>query len=473
MKRSELSFTMALVPIDFFALIAAATTAFYARFHPIFTEIRPIIFDLTIANYLKVVTPMVILFLIVFAATGLYSTGRRALAKEVGRIILACSTAMALVFAISFFSLVLFESRFIAIAAWILSILFVTVTRLAVRGLQRSLLTFGIGIQRLVVIGQTKTAEALKQEFEENPKLGYTVVSHHKTFSKALASRLRKLKREDKIDGILLADPEASRGRTLELIAFTEQEHLDFQYSADLFTAAVGRSVIHTYGGIPVIEVRKTPLDGWGAIYKRIFDVIGSLFLIIILSPILIITAIAIKLDSRGPVLFRKLDDGSRAMRVGQGGKLFHYFKFRSMRPGSHMMRYKELAKQDTRKGSPLVKIHNDPRVTRVGEFIRKFSIDELPELFLVLQGKMSLVGPRPHLPEEVERYKPEQRRVLTIKPGITGLAQTSGRSDLDFDEEVRLDMFYIEHWNPWLDLVILLKTPWVVITPSKSVAKS
>jgi lipopolysaccharide/colanic/teichoic acid biosynthesis glycosyltransferase len=143
------------------------------------------------------------------------------------------------------------------------------------------------------------------------------------------------------------------------------------------------------------------------------------------------------------------------------------------MRPGSHMMRYKELAKQDTRKGSPLVKIHNDPRVTRVGEFIRKFSIDELPELFLVLQGKMSLVGPRPHLPEEVERYKPEQRRVLTIKPGITGLAQTSGRSDLDFDEEVRLDMFYIEHWNPWLDLVILLKTPWVVITPSKSVAKS
>lgn len=464
---------MALVPIDFFALLAAATAAFYSRFHPLFTEIRPIIFDLTISRYLTVVTPIIMLFIVVFAATGLYTTQRRSLAKEVGRIILACSTAMAIVFAISFFSLVLFESRFIAIAGWILSIFFITMARLTIRGLQRSLLTYGIGIHRMVIIGQTKTAQALKQEFEHNPKLGYRVVSHHKTFTKALATRLRKLKREDKIDGILLADPAATRQRTLELIAFTEQEHLDFQYSADLFTAAMGRSTIHTYGGVPVIEVKKTPLDGWGAIYKRIFDIIGSLFLIIVLSPILLITALAIKLDSKGPVLFRKLDDGALAMRVGQGGKLFHYFKFRSMRPGSHMMRYRELAEQDTRKNSPLVKIQDDPRVTRIGKFIRKFSIDELPELFLVLKGHMSLVGPRPHLPEEVEKYQPEQRKVLTIKPGITGLAQTSGRSDLDFDEEVRLDMFYIEHWNPWLDLVILLKTPWVVIRPSRSVAQS
>jgi exopolysaccharide biosynthesis polyprenyl glycosylphosphotransferase len=464
MKRSELSFTLALVPIDFLALMAAAVTAFYARFLPIFTDIRPVIFDLNMQGYLKVVTPMVMVFILVFAFTGLYSVTRQSIAKETSRILLACSSSMALVFAISFFSRVLFESRFIAIAAWILAIVFVFVSRIGIRGLQRSLLTFGVGTHRVVIIGQTTAATALIKEFKTRKRLGFKVVSHHKAFTKALATQLRKLKREDRIDEIILADPEVSRVQTLELIAFSEQEHLGFRYSADLFTTAIGRSIIHTYAGIPVIEVRRTPLDGWGAIYKRIFDIVGSLILILIFSPIMIVTAIAIKIDSRGLILFRKLDNGEKFMRVGQGGKLFHYFKFRTMRPGSHMMRYHELAKSDTRKGTPLVKIQNDPRITRIGNFLRKFSIDELPELFLVLSGKMSLVGPRPHLPEEVDKYKPQQRKVLTVKPGITGMSQISGRADLDFDDEVRLDIHYIERWTPWLDLFILLKTPIVVI---------
>ncbi|MEK9157428.1 MAG: sugar transferase, partial [Patescibacteria group bacterium] len=116
------------------------------------------------------------------------------------------------------------------------------------------------------------------------------------------------------------------------------------------------------------------------------------------------------------------------------------------------------------REGTPLFKLAKDPRVTRVGSFIRKFSLDELPEFYLVLFGKMSLVGPRPHLPEEVDSYKSHERRVLTIKPGITGLPQISGRASLDFEDEVRLDMHYIESWTPWLDITILLKTPFAVL---------
>ena len=116
------------------------------------------------------------------------------------------------------------------------------------------------------------------------------------------------------------------------------------------------------------------------------------------------------------------------------------------------------------REGTPLFKLEHDPRITRVGAFIRKLSIDEIPEFYMVLSGKMSLIGPRPHLPGEVEQYKAAQKRVLTIKPGITGMAQVSGRADLRFNDEVRLDMHYIENWSPWLDLVILLKTPWVVL---------
>ena len=136
------------------------------------------------------------------------------------------------------------------------------------------------------------------------------------------------------------------------------------------------------------------------------------------------------------------------------------------MKSGTHHLRYTELAEKNIRKDSPLVKIKDDPRITRVGRFLRRFSIDELPQLWNVVKGEMSLVGPRPHLPEEVANYERHHRFVLTIKPGITGLAQISGRSDLPFEKEVRLDTYYIENWSLLLDLKILLKTVGVVLRP-------
>jgi lipopolysaccharide/colanic/teichoic acid biosynthesis glycosyltransferase len=220
------------------------------------------------------------------------------------------------------------------------------------------------------------------------------------------------------------------------------------------------KPIIHTFAGQPVIELPKTPLDGWGAIYKRVFDILVSLVLIILTLPIQIIVAILLLLEREGGVLFHHL-------RVGQGGKSFHYFKFRSMVKDAHKYRFDEdfLKKhQNTRGGSPLFKLDEDPRITKIGRFIRKTSIDEIPEFYLVLLGRMSLVGPRPHLPEEVDDYKPSQRKVLTIKPGISGMAQIGGRANLSFDEEVQLDMFYIENWSPMLDLIILIKTPFAVL---------
>jgi exopolysaccharide biosynthesis polyprenyl glycosylphosphotransferase len=464
MKRSELAFTLALVPLDYLALVAAGIAAYYSRFHPYFTTIRPVIFTLTLQQYLTILLPSLCIWIGVFAFAGLYSTHRRSIARELSRVTLATSSSMALVFSLLFFSRTFFDSRFIALVAWFFSIVFVSLGRLAIRGVQRSLMSMGIGVHRIALIGSNDTAETLKTLFEQKPRFGLQIVSIFKSFDASTAKKLKQLRDQDKIDEILLADPEASKEMTLALIAFTDVEHLGFRYSADLFATAVGRSVIHMFSGIPVIEVQKTPLDGWGAIYKRLFDIFASLILIILTSPIMLLTAIAIKLDSRGPIFFSRLDDNKHVERIGQGGKPFPYFKFRSMVPGTHNMRYKELSEKDTRKGTPMVKIANDPRITRVGAFIRKFSIDELPEFFLVLTGKMSLVGPRPHLPEEVAKYKPEHRKVLTIKPGITGLAQISGRADLDFDEEVRLDVYYIEHWSPWMDLYILLKTPIVVL---------
>jgi exopolysaccharide biosynthesis polyprenyl glycosylphosphotransferase len=216
---------------------------------------------------------------------------------------------------------------------------------------------------------------------------------------------------------------------------------------------------MNSISGIPLLSLKPTSLDGWGRVVKRIFDIFGAAIGLIILSPVFLITAIAIKLDSKGTIIFKYLDDGSRVKRVGEHGKLFNFYKFRSMHPNTHNLRYTELAKLNQREGTPMVKIKNDPRVTRVGKFIRNTSIDELPQLWNVLKGDISLVGPRPHLPEEVAKYDKHHKFVLSIKPGITGLAQISGRSDLDFEREIQLDTYYIENWSIWMDIKIILKT--------------
>jgi lipopolysaccharide/colanic/teichoic acid biosynthesis glycosyltransferase len=171
----------------------------------------------------------------------------------------------------------------------------------------------------------------------------------------------------------------------------------------------------------------------------------------------------------QGGFMLNKLPNGKPFMRIGEGGEPFQFKKYRSMIRDAHKLRYdKEFIEsnkiRDTRKGSPLSKFEKDPRITPFGRFIRATSIDEIPQFYNVLFGQMSLVGPRPHLPEEVDKYKPEQLKVLTIKPGITGMAQVSGRADLDFDDEVTLDIFYIENWTPWIDIAILAKTPIAVL---------
>lgn len=467
MKRSELFFTLALVPLDFVALVAAGVAAYYARFHPIFTQFRPVIFDLTVERYAAVLLPIAAAWIVVFAASGLYATHPRRIASELSRVFLACSTAMAAVFAVLFFSRVLFESRFIAIATWVLAIAFVSLGRVAIRMLQRTLLSYGVGARRIVVVGDTKATKALIDFFAAHPRLGFLVVGRFDRFDVAAQERTLTLHRHGGVDEIVLADPEASRDEALELLSFSDTHQMGFRYTADLFAAAVGRTVVHTFAGIPVIEVQKTPLDGWGAIYKRAFDILASAILIVLTSPVMAVVSVALFIEQPGRVLFSRDPHGKKTQRIGQGGKPFHYFKFRSMTKDAHTFRFDPAFIKkygNMREGSPLFKLKDDPRVTPVGKVIRKFHMDELPELFLVFLGRMSLVGPRPHLAEEVAAYAPHQRKVLTIKPGITGPTQISGRADLEFEEEVRLDTYYIEHWSPWQDLVILLKTPLVAV---------
>lgn len=209
---------------------------------------------------------------------------------------------------------------------------------------------------------------------------------------------------------------------------------------------------IHTQqvAGLPLIHVTTPTLEGGQRVAKRLFDICASLFLIIFALPLMFCLALAVKLSSPGPILFKQ-------QRVGIEGKPFHMLKFRSMVIDAEQ-RLANLAHRNEASGV-LFKIRNDPRITPVGRFIRKFSLDELPQLFNVLAGSMSLVGPRPPLPKEVEGYERDVRRRLLVKPGLTGLWQVSGRSNLSWQDSVRLDLYYVENWSLAGDVVILLKT--------------
>lgn len=466
MQRADLGFAVALLPLDYLALVSAALAAYALRFTDIFVRQRPVVFDLPFATYARAAVVCALLFVVIYAIAGLYHIRPQRIASELSRVLLATSTGFAVLLAIAFFSRTLFESRFIMLAAWALAMLFVAIARIVVRGLQRSLRNVGVGLMHVAIIGKTKSGNALKEFFGKERSYGYNVVLHAASFADAKNSIL-SLKRNSTLDMLLVADPNVSRQELEAIKGFTDVEHLTFAYSADLVPAGTARPTVHTFAGRPVIEVRKTPLDGWGAIYKRTFDIVVSFLLILVTLPLQVLIALAIVVENPGPVFFRRLPGGKTANRVGRGGKEFPFLKFRTMVKDAHALRFDpDFMKQfgNERANSPLFKLKHDPRVTRVGAVLRKYSLDEIPQFYLVFMGYISLIGPRPHLPEEVAMYKPEHRKVLTIKPGITGMAQISGRANLDFDDEVRLDMYYIENWSPWLDLVILLKTPIAVL---------
>ena len=465
-RRFDLLVTALLVPLDLIALLGAALTAYSLRFSGAFVELSPILTEIRFADYMATAVGFAFIWIGLFALAGLYSTRARRAWNELGRLFVAGTAGVMVLIATVFFQRELTTSRFIVVAVWVLSITFVWVERLVVRVARHAFLRAKIGHRRVVIVGRGKQADELAELYKRHPILGFTVARHFAGWNESARVEIERLVRRDKADELVLADPDMPKEQSLDMIAFAEERQLAFKYLADLFAASFGRIEMTTSGGIPVIEVKRTPLDGWGRIFKRLFDIVVSAVLLIPLSPVMLVAAVLIKLTSKGPVFFSRLPDGKPLERIGEGGRPFHYLKFRSMAKDAHKMHLDPefMKKYGSVRQGPLMKIPRDPRVTPVGRVLRAWSIDELPELFLVLKGDMSLVGPRPHLPEEVALYKPHHRRVLAIKPGITGLAQISGRADLDFEDEVRLDTWYIENWSPALDLYILLKTPFVVL---------
>jgi exopolysaccharide biosynthesis polyprenyl glycosylphosphotransferase len=254
----------------------------------------------------------------------------------------------------------------------------------------------------------------------------------------------------ERIHQVIVALPTASHDVLLRIVDHCRQAGVRFKIVPDVFEMSISRVDLDTMSGIPLIDLKEVSIIGWQAVQKRALDlVLGTLLVLVAAIPMTII-ALAIKLTSRGSVIFHQT-------RVGRNGETFTRFKFRSMSENAHADRERFLARNIA--DGPLFKLKEDPRITPVGRMLRKFSLDELPQLFNVLRGEMSLVGPRPALPAEVQQYEEWQLKRLHAPPGMTGLWQVSGRSELSFEEMVVLDLTYIQNWSLSLDVSILLRT--------------
>jgi len=365
-----------------------------------------------------------------------------------------------------FYARPFFYSRLIFAYAGVITLILVWASRALEGYLIARRRRRGLGVTRMLIVGAGETARTIMRAVVARPDLGYDIVGFVDD-DPALAStdigrypalgttdQLNSVIASHDVDEVVITLPWMSHRKIMDIMRECESDQVRTRIVPDLFQMALRNVVVEDLNGVPLLGVEEPQLHAWQMVAKRALDVLASLILMVVLSPLFGIIALAIKLDSPGPVLFRQ-------KRVGRQGKEFTCIKFRTMCANAEEMR-EALMGQNEATG-PLFKIRNDPRRTRVGRYLRH-GLDELPQIWNVLVGDMSLVGPRPPIPSEVAAYEPWHLRRLDVRPGITGLWQVSGRSTLTFDEMVLLDVYYIENWSLGLDLQIVLRTIPIVL---------
>jgi len=372
-------------------------------------------------------------------------------------------------------------SRMVFVVDWVLSLAAFSVAQGITRLAQILYRSTGGNLIPTIVVGCGEMAEVCIAEMSEKPKLGYKLLGVVKAQSDDDGSvfqrygvrvlgefdDLPEMVKHYGIEEVLISDTRINPARLFEVLMECGRDH-QIRYSVipSLFDCMPGKTEITTIGALPMIKLYEEPLRGPARALKREMDVAVSLLALLVTWPAWVVFAILIKLESSGPVFYLQ-------ERVGMDGKVFLMIKFRSMLTGADDGPHREVmskmlngadANQGTDTAPVYGKVKDDPRLTRIGKWMRRYSVDELPQVINVLKGQMSWVGPRPPIPYEVRLYKPWHRARFRIKPGVTGLWQVSGRTRLHFDEMVRLDVFYIENWSPWMDMKILLKTLPVVM---------
>jgi exopolysaccharide biosynthesis polyprenyl glycosylphosphotransferase len=417
--------------------------------------------------YLPGMLALVLLWFLAFSHLGYYKSRLRLVrGSDIPLGFKGLSLGVVVAMALSFFARSTYYSRIVFALAWVDSCLLFYVQLIMLKRLQRLLVRRDWMIQRAVVIGDKEQAARVCERLREDTARGVYFVGLVTTGSPpgnprpppgwvGTVDELPTVLQDHHVDVAYVASSAVQHETLLGILSHCAGAGVDVHIVSDVFDIIHSAPSMEQIEGIPTVTFDQVLLRPRHQVLKRAIDLVGATIGLILLSPLFVVIAIMTKLDSRGPVFYRQ-------WRVGKDGKKFLMYKFRSMMKNAE----KEIDKliELNEASGPLFKMKNDPRMTRMGAFLRRTSLDELPQLLNVLAGQMSLVGPRPPLPVEVEDYSEWQKARLTVRQGMTGLWQVSGRSRLSFDEMVTLDLYYIENWSLWLDIAILLRTIPIVL---------
>jgi len=478
---------VSLVIADALAAAISFMLAFYTRERgAVFSTVGGLAWSESFAPYGALLVFVVGIRLLSFRYCDLYRVrGEFSFFDDAVRIFKATAIGSLLIVAVAFLYRGGFEfrafsyARSVFVADFFFVLIIVVALRFFMRAVQTVVRTRQINLIPTLVVGRGPEASLFIREMRERPSLGYRVIGVVDTKSVdgqltyedvpviGTLESLPEVIRDSGANEVIIADADVNADTLFEvMIRCGRRRGVEFRIAPSLFNCLPRKTEIDQIGVLPMIRLFREPLSNVARILKRTFDLVVSALAILLLFPLWLLIALLIKLDSKGPVFYTQ-------ERVGMDGRLFLLYKFRTMKAGADPELHREYQKAfiagraEANLGDdskPTYKLLTDPRITRIGKFLRRTSLDEVPQLFNVLSGDMSVVGPRPPIPYEVEAYELWHRKRLDMKPGVTGLWQVSGRNRLPFEEMVRLDLFYIENWSLLLDLKIILRTGFVML---------
>ena len=460
---NRLSAQLSRIGGDVILINVAFILAYWARYDlQLFRAVDPA-FNVPYRVYLPFVAVFTLLLILVYRQQGVYRTRRQiSWFDEFYAIVTGTATGTIIMIVFIFLYRPSFYSRIIFIYAGILIVILLGAGRLFKVVLVGHMRRRGIGTARVVIVGAGEVARTVMRAAVANPECGFRIIGFLDDNPvkgetdigrfKALGSidNLSDVVKEQSIDEVIITLPWQYHRKIISIMAHCERENARVRIVPDLFQMTIARMEIEEVAGVPMIGIREVSISGLNQLIKRTIDLAFAGLILAVAAPLMGLLALMIKLESPGPVLFRQ-------ERVGKNKERFTLYKFRSMVEGAEQQQ--EALKTLNEADGPLFKIKADPRMTNMGKWLRRFSLDELPQLYNVMRGEMSLIGPRPPVPAEVEQYQEWHKRRLEVAPGLTGLWQVKGRSELTFDEMALLDIYYVENWSLGLDTKILLQT--------------
>ncbi len=470
LTKNSRVYSLLLIAIDIIVLFAAFMGAWILRVN---LDDRPLVNEVFAYDYLLSSLVIVPVWIIIFAILGLYQAhtyNRRLL--EWSKIGVGSFIGILLIIGWEYVTGGnIFPARLVTVYALFGSFGLLILGRELLRFVRSLMFRYGKGIKRVLLIGADDTASDIARSLSNTEKSGYKIVAiagpkkiipkgmnvlHYSRLEHALKSIAA-----DHITAIIQTNLYESTERNQKILGTAQSHHISYSFIPGEAEFYSGKNTVDVFLGYPMISVYQTPLVGWGAIVKRIFDQIVSTVLILLLLPVFIILIVLQKIINPGPVFYM-------SKRLSRFSEPIRLIKFRSM--GSKYGKkdaaeeFRDMGREDLAlEYEKNRKVANDPRITWFGNLLRKSSLDELPQLFNVWKGELSLVGPRPILPQEMELAKGRTALLHSVKSGVTGLWQVSGRSELSFEERIELELFYAQNWSFWLDIKILFKTVGVV----------